>query len=101
MLLNILDECPLDQALVEQRGERIPRINELGTTCPSPRPVNSLFGRVPKSHFVHLCGLILHDLALESHVAEEIQASRLDTIRSSCGCGFGAVVDVLDLVTPP
>jgi hypothetical protein len=72
MFLNILNKHPLNQALVEKRSEWIPRIDKLWTTSPSPRPVDALFRRVPESYFVHLCRLVLHDLALEAHVAQEV-----------------------------
>jgi hypothetical protein len=72
MFLNILDENPLNQPLVKKRGERIPRVDEFWTTGPRPRPVDALFRRVPESNLVHLCGFVLHDLALETHVAQEV-----------------------------
>jgi hypothetical protein len=72
VFLNILDKHPLNQALVKKRRERIPRIDELWTTSPRPRSVYALFYRVPESNFVYLCRLVLHDLALEAHIAQEV-----------------------------
>ena len=54
VLLNVLDEDPLDEALVQERGEWVPRIDEAGATRPGARPVDSVGVGVPECDLVHL-----------------------------------------------
>lgn len=73
MLFNVFDKRPLDQALMQQRCERVPRIDELWTTCPSPGPENALCTRIPEGYFVDFGGIMGHYPPLEAHVSEQIQ----------------------------
>lgn len=100
VLLEVRDEDPLDKALMQESREGVAGVDEAGAARPGACARDALADGVPESHLVHAGGLVLHDVALQAHVAEEVQGPGLDAIGTASGGGFGAVVDVLDLVAP-
>lgn len=102
VLLEVGDESTLDQTLVEEGGEGVSGVDEVGARGPGAGTGNALAagGRVPESNLVDTSGLVGHDGRLEAHVAEEIEGTGLDAIGTASGGRLRSVVDVLDLVTP-
>lgn len=106
VLLQVRDEDPLDEALVQERGERVPGVDEGRAARPGPRPHDALafvvvvVGRVPEGHLEDPRGLVRHDGRFQPHVAQQVQRPRLDPVRATCRRRLRSVVDVLDLVAP-
>lgn len=100
--LNLINEDTLNLALVNQSGERVTSIDEAGATGPATSAADTraiAFG-VPESNIVHLGGLISHDRALQTKVAQDLGGTWLDSISTASGGWYRTVVDVLDLVAP-
>lgn len=73
MCLNISNKRPLNHALVEQSGERVSCVDELGTASPGTGSMDALLGRIPESNLIYLCRFVIHNLGLETHVSQEFQ----------------------------
>lgn len=102
MLLDVGDEDSLNQSLVQERREWVSCIDELGARGPGGRSPDTLAlaHGVPKGDFVDFCGLMVHDGALEAHVAQEVQGTRLNAVGTSSQGRLRSHIDVLDLVAP-
>lgn len=98
--LDILDEDTLDHPLVQESCEWVSGIDELRATGPCASTLNTLGRRIPEGDLIDLGRLVSHDAWLQSHVLEEFQGPRLYAVCSASRRGLGAIVDMLDLVSP-
>jgi len=101
-LLNLINENALDLTLVNEGGKRITSIDETRAAGPatSAADTRAITLGVPEGNIVDLSGLISHDRALQTKVAQDLCGTRLDSISTASGGRHRTVVDVLDLVAP-
>lgn len=101
-LLDFLQESTLDLALVDKSREGVPGVDETGATGPAAGAVDTLLvgQRIPEGDIVDLGGVIGHNLALNAQVAKDFNRPGLNTVGATSSGRHGAVVDVLNLVSP-
>jgi len=87
---------------VDKSREGVPGVDETRATGPAAGAVDTLLiGQgIPESDIVDLCGIVGHNLALDTQVAQDFDRPRLNTVGATSSGRHGAVVDVLDLVSP-
>lgn len=101
-LFDFIQENPLDLALMNERGERVPCVDEPRTTGPTSGSVNPLaVGKgIPERDVVDLCRVVRHDLALQAEISKNFGGARLNTVGTASCCGHRAIVNMFDLVSP-
>lgn len=87
---------------MDKSREGVPGVDETRATGPAAGAVDTLLirQRIPKSDIVDLSGVVGHNLALDAQVAQDFDRPRLNTVGATSRGRHGAVVDVLDLVSP-
>lgn len=101
-LCDLVQEHLLDFTLVDERGERIPRVDERGANGPIACPVDTLpSGQgIPESDIVDQSRIVGHQRALQAKVSQDLDRPGLDSIGTSRFRRYVTVIDVLHFVSP-